>query len=58
MRALIIAIVGLQLFACWLADLVNAKPRDRRIERCMVYLPAVRDAGLRRWCLVQQRRMP
>lgn len=32
--------------------------RDRSLQRCMVYLPAMHDAKLRRWCLKQAERMP
>lgn len=31
---------------------------DRRLVRCMAYLPAMHDARLRRWCLKQSERMP
>lgn len=32
--------------------------RDHKLIRCMVYLPAMRDVRLRRWCLKQSERMP
>jgi hypothetical protein len=32
--------------------------RDRVEQRCMVYLPAMQDASLRRRCLKQSERMP
>ena len=31
---------------------------QRKLQRCMVYLPAMHDARLRRWCLKQSERMP
>lgn len=36
----------------------HAKPIERKLQRCMVYLPDMKDAKLRRWCLAQSRRMP
>ena len=46
---------GAVLFHCAQAF---GKPLDRRLERCMVYLPDMPDAKLRRWCLAQSKRMP
>lgn len=45
--------------ACLVAA-AGAEPtkQDRRLARCMVYLPAVRDVRLRRWCLKQSEWMP
>jgi hypothetical protein len=31
---------------------------QRKLQRCMVYLPAMRDVKLKRWCLKQSERMP
>lgn len=35
-----------------------ARPSDKALSRCFVYLPAMRDAKLRRWCLAQSRKLP
>lgn len=31
---------------------------EAKLTRCFVYLPAMRDAKLRRWCLQQSKRLP
>jgi hypothetical protein len=33
-------------------------PKDRALQRCMVYLPEMKDSKLRQWCLQQGKRMP
>jgi hypothetical protein len=33
-------------------------PPRQELARCFVYLPAMRDVRLRRWCLKQSERMP
>ncbi len=33
-------------------------PKARPLQRCMVYLPEMRDTNLRQWCLQQSKRMP
>lgn len=34
------------------------RPTDRQLKRCFVYLPAMHDAKLLRWCVAQSRRLP
>jgi hypothetical protein len=40
------------------AETCPAKCAKPQIARCMVYLPAMRDVELKRWCLKQSERMP
>lgn len=31
---------------------------DRKLQRCMVYIPTIKDTKLREWCLKQSERVP
>jgi hypothetical protein len=61
-QALVVQIIAVSV----LIDVAAASPaqaharteRDRAQRRCMVHLPDVQDASLRRWCLKQSERMP
>lgn len=57
--AFIGALLGVLLTASFCQAHASAPyARDAKLKRCMVYLPAVQDARLRRWCTKQQERMP
>lgn len=52
------ALVGALLFHAAQSRGSAPYTRDAKLQRCMVYLPAMKDAKLRRWCLKQSERMP
>lgn len=49
------------LLAASIATPLTAKSSpayDRKLQRCMVYIPTIKDTKLREWCLKQSERMP
>jgi hypothetical protein len=46
------------LYNVLLPDEVVARPIDRKLTRCMVYLPDMSEGRFKRWCLKQSERMP
>lgn len=58
MRYVLWAVAGAILGTLLMQTLAHGASPPRKLERCMVYLPAMKDAKLRRWCLKQSERMP
>ena len=61
-QALVVQIIAVSVvIGVTAASPAQANPRkqsDRAQRHCMVNLPDVQDASLRRWCLKQSERMP
>lgn len=57
-KLLYVLAVALGLFLLQAAHAAAPYKRDAKLQRCMVYLPAMQDAKLRRWCMKRQERMP
>lgn len=54
---LLCALAAFVLAAAWTQQ-AHSKPRRDDLARCMVYVPDIADAKLRRWCLQQSKRLP